>query len=163
MLATSTGIYFMTRPAPTAPAPQAATAPAHAAPADSVQSIESELQLAVQHYENAIAGLEKVAKDGESVLSPETTAVLAKSNAILDQAVSESQAALRTQPTSDVARASLFEALQRKVALLRDTVSLINEMRKGDAAGAARAAGQLGEELVASRSSTSVGDDVSRK
>jgi len=37
----------------------------------------------------------------------------------------------------------LFEALQRKVGLLRDTIALINEMRKGDQAGAARIAGSL--------------------
>jgi hypothetical protein len=103
------------------------------------------LQLAVQHYENAIAGLDKVAKEGQAVLDPQTAAVLAKSNALLDQAVSESQAALRTQPTNEVARASLFEALQRKVTLLRDTVALINEMRKGDAAGTARVVGNLGK------------------
>jgi anti-sigma factor RsiW len=143
MLATSAGVYYMTRQA--APVPQTEPASAHAQPAESVQSIESELQLAVQHYQNAITGLEKVAKEGQSVLDPQTAAVLTKSNAILDQAVSESQAALRTQPTSDVARASLFEALQRKVSLLRDTVALINEMRKGDAAGTARVVGSIGK------------------
>jgi len=141
VLATSAGVYYATRPA--APAPQVAAA--HVQPSQTVQSIDTELQLAVQHYQNAIAGLEKVASEGQSELAPETAAVLAKSNAILDQAVSESQAALRTQPTSEVARASLFEALQRKVGLLRDTISLINEMRKGDAAGTARAAGSLGK------------------
>jgi anti-sigma factor RsiW len=146
VLATSGGIYYLTRQAAApAPAPVVDSSSAHAKPGQSVQSIESELQLAVQHYENAIAGLDKVAKEGESVLTPETTAVLAKSNAILDQAVSESQAALRTQPTSEVARASLFEALQRKVSLLRDTVALINEMRKGDSAGTARVVGSLGK------------------
>jgi anti-sigma factor RsiW len=146
VLATSGGFYYLTRQAAApAPAPAAESSSAHAKPAQSVQSIESELQLAVQHYENAIAGLDKVAKEGQSELDPQTVAVLAKSNAILDQAVSESQAALRTQPTSEVARASLFEALQRKVSLLRDTVALINEMRKGDSAGTARVVGSLGK------------------
>jgi len=143
VLASSAGVYYMTRQPVLAP--QLQPAAAHAQPADNVQSIESELQLAVQHYQNAITGLEKVATEGQASLDPQTAAVLAKSNAILDQAVSESQAALRTQPTSEVARASLFEALQRKVALLRDTVSLINEMRKGDAAGTARVAGSIGK------------------
>jgi anti-sigma factor RsiW len=143
VLATSAGVYYATRPV--APAPQVAPAAAHVQPSESVQSIESELQLAVQHYQNAITGLEKVATDGQAVLEPETAAVLAKNNAILDQAVTESQAALRTQPTSEVARASLFEALQRKVTLLRDTIALINEMRKGDQAGTARVVGGLGK------------------
>jgi hypothetical protein len=143
VLAASAGVYYATRPA--APSPGIQPAAAHAGAPDTVQSIDAELQLAVQHYENAIAGLEKAAKDGQGDLSPETAAVLAKSNAILDQAVSESNAALRTQPTSEVARASLFEALQRKVSLLRDTVALINEMRKGDQAGTARVVGKLGK------------------
>jgi anti-sigma factor RsiW len=143
VLATATGVYYMTRrPAPAQPV---ASNPANAQPAATVTSIEAELSLADQHYSNAIAALEKVAQEGQGALDPKTAAVLAKSNAILDQAINESRAALRTQPTSEVARASLFEALQRKVALLRDTVTLINEMRKGDAAGTARVVGGLGK------------------
>ena len=46
------------------------SAAAHASPAESVQSIETELHLAVQHYQNAIAGLEKVASEGQTVLGP---------------------------------------------------------------------------------------------
>ncbi len=143
ILAASAGVYYATRPA--APAPRVEPAAAHVQPAQSVQSIEAELELADQHAQNAIAGLEKLAAEGQSALDPQTAAVLAKNNAILDQAISESRAALRTQPTSEVARVSLFEALQRKVGLLRDTIALINEMRKGNASGTARAAGNLGK------------------
>ena len=50
----------------------------------------------------------------------------------------ESRAALKSEPQSTVARDSLFNALRRKVAVLQDTISLMNEMRKGDAAGAAQ-------------------------
>lgn len=149
VLATSAGVYYVTRPDATAPQAmgpaQTGSAPAHAEPADAVQSIDAKLQQADQLYGSAITDLEKMASEGQAVLDPTTAAVLAKNNAILDQAISESRAALRTQPTSEVARSSLFEALQRKVTLLRDTVALINEMRKGDAAGTARVVGKLGK------------------
>ena len=36
------------------------------------------------------------------------------------------------------ARNSLFDALQRKISLLQDTITLMNEMRKGNAAGVAQ-------------------------
>jgi len=57
---------------------------------------------------------------------------------VVDQAISESRAALRTQPNSAPAQQSLLESFKSKIALLQDTVSLINEMRKGNDAGAAR-------------------------
>jgi anti-sigma factor RsiW len=143
VLAASAGLYYMTRPA--APAPLAAPTPAHVEPAQSVQSIETELDLADKHYEKAIAGLEQVAKDGQASLDPQTAQVLQKNIGVIDQAIRESRAALRSQPTSEVAQASLFEALQRKVGLLRDTIALINEMRKGDQAGAAKIVGGIGK------------------
>ena len=52
--------------------------------------------------------------------------------------VFESRDALRIQPQSSLAQESLFEALRHKVALLQDTLALINEMRKGNEEGAAR-------------------------
>jgi hypothetical protein len=42
------------------------------------------------------------------------------------------------QPDSEPAQQSLLESFKTKVALLQDTVALINEMRKGNEAGAAR-------------------------
>ena len=41
-------------------------------------------------------------------------------------------------PLAHSALASLFDALRRKVALLQDTIALMNEMRKGNSAGAAQ-------------------------
>jgi hypothetical protein len=57
---------------------------------------------------------------------------------VIDQAISESRAALRTQPASEPAQESLVENFKAKITLLQDTVALINEMRKGNDAGAAR-------------------------
>lgn len=57
---------------------------------------------------------------------------------VIDQAINESRTALRAQPANQLAQESLFEAFRRKVALLQDTIALMNEMRKGDSAGAAQ-------------------------
>ena len=141
VLAVSAALYFATAPGPqpTAPAPT----PAHAKAADTVQSVEAELELADQHYQKAIDGLEAAAKEGQGDLAPEVATALQTGIGVADQAIAESRAALKAQPTNEAAQASLFEALQRKVGLLRDTIALINEMRKGNQAGAARIAGSL--------------------
>lgn len=141
LLAVTAGVYYMTRPGtPLTPAP---TAPAHENASAAVQSIEADLDAAAMHYQKAIEGLEAVAKEGRATLDPQMAEVLQKNIGVTDQAIAESRAAIRAEPTSEVAQASLFEALQRKVSLLRDTIALINEMRKGDQAGAAKIAGSL--------------------
>ena len=106
--------------------------------ADLVRSVETELKLAEEHYEKAIAGLEQIANAGRDSLDPQVAAVLQKNLSVIDQAIGESRDALRTQPASDVAQQSLFGALRSKVTLLQETVTLINEMRKGNQEGAAR-------------------------
>jgi anti-sigma factor RsiW len=140
--AVSAGLFVMSR---RAAAPPAATPTATAAARPGAASVEAELLLADQHYQKAIVALEQSAKDGQTALDPQTAEVLQKNMGVVDQAIRESRAALRSEPTSEAAQSSLFEALQRKVGLLRDTISLINEMRKGDAAGTARVAGTIGK------------------
>jgi anti-sigma factor RsiW len=129
-----------TPPATTAAAPQ----PGNAASAVAVESVEAEFRLAEQHYQNAIAKLEQAARldqaaeSDRQVLDPQTAAMLQKNLQVIDQAIAESRSALRTEPLSAPARDSLFDALRRKVALLQDTIALMNEMRKGNSAGAAQ-------------------------
>ena len=135
--------------ASTAAAPGAAGAASGAAAVNAnspelVQSVEQELRLAEQHYEKAITGLEQIAKSGEGALDPQVAATLRNNLGVIDQAISDSRVALAQQPGSQLAQESLFEAFRRKVALLQDTVALINEMRKGNQAGAARAIDNLG-------------------
>ena len=146
VLATATGLlmFYSGTPASTPGAPPTATAQpsAHPEGTDLVQSVESELQLAEQHYQNAIAGLEKIAKEGQSSLDPQVAAVLAKNMGVIEQSIRESRDVLTTQPSSELAQASLFDGLRRKVDLLKDTVALINEMRKGNQAGAAQIIGK---------------------
>ena len=62
---------------------------------------------------------------------------------IIDQSIDESRAALKVNPANERAQESLFEAFRTKISLLQDTISLINEMRKGNQAEAARIADGL--------------------
>ena len=86
----------------------------------------SELQLAEQHYLNAIAALEQLTVQKDNVLDPSVSAEIAQSLASIDRAINDSRAALKTEPRSFVAQTSLLEALRMKVALLQETVSLMN-------------------------------------
>ena len=100
-------------------------------------SILAEYQLAERDLSNTIDGLERIATDRTS-LDMETADVLKANLTVLDGAIGESREALKKEPENDVAQESLFEALRNKVALLQDTIALINEMRKGNQEGAAR-------------------------
>lgn len=128
---------------PPATAANTAAAPAADANADvAIESVEAEFRLAEQHYQNAIAKLEQAARLDQAgrdanTLDPQTAAMLQKNLQVIDQAIAESREAVRSEPLSAAARDSLFDALRRKVALLQDTIALMNEMRKGNSAGAA--------------------------
>jgi anti-sigma factor RsiW len=102
------------------------------------QTIEAELRAAEEHYDKAIKGLEQIANSEKGALDTQTAATLQKNLAVIDQAIGESRAAVRMQPTNEPAQQSLLENFKAKLALLQDTVALINEMRKGNEAGAAR-------------------------
>ena len=86
----------------------------------------SELQLAEEHYSNAIAALEKLTADKQARLDPQVAEAITQSLASIDKAIGDSRAALKTQPDSIVAQTSLLEALRMKVAVLQETVSLMN-------------------------------------
>ncbi len=103
----------------------------------SAEAVEAELAQAEQHYQKAISGLEHIANAEKGTLDPKTGATLQKNLAVVDEAINESRAALHTQPNSAPAQRSLLESFKAKVDLLQSTVALINEMRKGDEAGAA--------------------------
>ena len=105
---------------------------------EAAENVEAELRAAEEHYTKAISGLEQITKTEQGALDPGTAATLQKNLAVIDQAISESRAALKTQPASEPAQESLVENFKAKIGLLQDTVALINEMRKGNEAGAAR-------------------------
>ena len=105
---------------------------------DPMGSVLEELQAAEAHYDKAIQELEQIARSDTGALDPQVAGVLQKNLQVIDQAIGESRAALKVQPASADAQESLFDAMRSKVALLQQTVELINEMRKGNQAEAGR-------------------------
>ena len=141
VLATVVGLQF--RPGRrAAPGGASTSAPVSAggsvSSGEAAQTVEAELRAAEEHYTKAITGLEQITRTEQGTLDPGTAATLQKNLAVIDQAISESRAALQTQPASEPAQESLVENFKAKIGLLQDTVALINEMRKGNEAGAAR-------------------------
>jgi predicted anti-sigma-YlaC factor YlaD len=104
--------------------------PAAESPTELARSAASELQQAEQHYVNAITTLEQLTVNKQDALDPVVADQIARSLAIIDRAIGDSRAALKTEPNSFVAQTSLLEALRMKVALLQETVSLISEAER---------------------------------
>ena len=97
--------------------------------ADAIDSLESILTLSSRGG----AGGGAVASDTPGDVTPrrglEAVAVLQSSMADVDDAIGESRSALVDEPSNDVARSSLIDALGQKVALLHDTVALLDDVR----------------------------------
>ncbi len=104
----------------------------NAAAEDPVQSFASEIRLAEQHYQNAIAKLEEAAQSEQDTLDPQTAAELKRSLQVIDQAIAESRDALRVEPNSTAALGALLKAMKRKVDVLQATLALMNQIRKGN-------------------------------
>ncbi len=139
VIAAGAAVMLLMPRASIAPATQSAAAPGgNAANGKSVETVQNEVEAAQQQFEKAIADLEKVAKANPQALDPGTSATIEKNLGILDQAIAENRVAVKSEPTSVAARETLFDALRQKVSLLQDTISLINEMRKGNNAAAAQ-------------------------
>lgn len=127
-------------------APTATTAGAsNPAAGGSVETVAQELNMALAHYEKAIGELETMARAGNSTIEPALAATMQKNLSAIDQAIAQSRTALVDNPSSEPARTSLFEALRRKISVLQTTVALMNQMRLGDADGAARLAAGAGK------------------
>ncbi|MCX6549692.1 MAG: zf-HC2 domain-containing protein [Acidobacteria bacterium] len=146
VVAVASSVWVLRAPPATTAAPgvtTAGTAAAHQSKTDLVQDVDEHLRVADEHYEKAIAGLEAIVKSDQGALDPAVAATLQKNLGVIDVAIQESRAAIKSQPHSELAQTSLFEALRQKVALLEDTIALINVMRKGDQAGAAKLLGGM--------------------
>ena len=125
VLAVFIGVRF--RPS-TSPDPGAAV-DAAAADAAAAEAVEAELKLAEAHYQKAISGLERIAGTENAALDATTASTLQKNLAVINQAIDESRAAVRAEPASQQAQHSLIENFKTKLALLQDTVALINAAR----------------------------------
>jgi Putative zinc-finger len=129
---------FMLRTPPTPPQ-TSTTAPAPGEPAssnaaseDPVQSVVKELAVTEKAFQNLVE-----ASEATNTVDPKTAAALQKNLLVMNEAINETRKALDVDPQSAPARASLYEVLKQKIQFLQDTIALMNEMRQGDAAGAA--------------------------
>lgn len=146
MLSVGAALYLLLPGRPAAPAmnaPQTAaagreTTTGNAGATDPVQSVADELRLAEQHFQAAISKLEAAAQADPDSVAPDTVAAIRTNVGMINDAIAESQAALTSEPQSTAARSSYFQALRQKVTLLQNTIALMNEMRKGNSAGAAQ-------------------------
>jgi len=100
------------------------------------QQVTDELRAAEAHYDNAIAGLEKIIADNEGAMPTELNDTLMANLDLIEQAIDESRVAITTDPNSPAAQESLLEAFRRKVELLQNTILLINDLRKGESRNA---------------------------
>jgi hypothetical protein len=122
-----------------APAPPVAKVadphvPGNVDPDDPVQAIDTELGKAEQHFENVVAEVKKNAGN----IDPETVASMQKGLGDINQAIKVTREALKSDPQSAVASQSYYDLLKQKIQFLQNTITLMNEMRQGDAAGAAQ-------------------------
>ena len=105
---------------------------------DTVQSGVEDLRQAEKLLQSGVDKLKEGLGSDEGALPKQVTDTLDQNLKILNQAIAESSDAVKKEPQNVAARESLFEALQRKISLLQDTITLMNEMRKGNAAGVAQ-------------------------
>jgi hypothetical protein len=140
LLLVTAGVYVMSQPDDAAPTTSIVDTVGNVSAPPTVETIGDTLLRAQAEYELAIAQLEDMVTKGDASMSPEVVETLQRTVGTIDSAIAESRAALTENPASQPARTSLFEALGQKVSLLQQTVVLMNEMRQGDASGAAEAA-----------------------
>jgi hypothetical protein len=112
-------------------APGAASEPTMA---DGSTAVTAELELAVRQYERAVSDLDAAAAAAGGALETDIATAVRSGLDTLDRAITESRVALDTDPASEPARISLFEALRRKVDLLQTTVVIVNETNPTEAA-----------------------------
>jgi anti-sigma factor RsiW len=114
----------------TGPVPQQVAGPAE---------MPAEMLEIEQQYVAAFKDLEPIARgDGPMLAAYDagSPATIEQSLAVIDRAIVESRAAVAEEPGSEPAQQSLIESLKMKLALLQDTVALINELRKDQPADA---------------------------
>jgi hypothetical protein len=143
ILVVAASLMLLLRPAAgtNAPAPTTAAAPVTTGTTPdqaSFEVVQSEVDQAQKQMELAITHMEQITKANTQALDSKTAATLEKNLGIIDQAIAENRAAVTSEPSSVAARGRLFETLKQKVSLLQDTIALMNEMRKGNNAGAAQ-------------------------
>ena len=137
LLVVSISAYFFVRTTPPgAPA-------SNAAATVTVESVSDDLTKTMADFERIIQNLQTLAQARDSELDPVLAQSLDHNLRVINGAIEESRGALKQNPGNEMARESLLEAFERKVTVLTATVNLMNEMRKGNQAGAVEAAEAL--------------------
>jgi tetratricopeptide (TPR) repeat protein len=77
-----------------------------------------------QHYDEAIADLERTLEAGRTKLDPETVRVLEENLGAIDRAIDQCRRALATDPANVYLNTHLANARHRKIALLRRATML---------------------------------------
>ena len=133
LLAVAASLFMLRRPA--TPPETAATSTGPGEPGGNARS-----ENPVQGVEKALASTETEFQrlvDATNAVDPQTAAALQKPLLVMNEAMNEARKALDADPQSAPARASFYEVLKQKIQFLQETIALLNEMRQGDAAGAA--------------------------
>jgi tetratricopeptide (TPR) repeat protein len=86
--------------------------------------IVAPVNLADQHYDEAIADLERTLEAGRTKLDPETVRVLEENLGAIDRAIDQCRRALANDPANVYLNTHLANARQRKIALLRRATML---------------------------------------
>jgi anti-sigma factor RsiW len=111
--------------------------PGNAPAVDAVQSGVDDLRKAETLLQSGVAKL-KEGLGTDNALPAAVANTLDSGLQSYDRAIADVSAELQSDPQNVTARNSLFDLLQRKISLLQDTITLMNEMRKGNAAGVAQ-------------------------
>jgi anti-sigma factor RsiW len=93
---------------------------------------------AAEAMQAQISSLQSIIRTDSSILPAETKAVFDAASSEIDDAIGQPRAVLDQEPSNQLARVSLFDALRSKLALLQEMIALINQMRQGNQDEAAR-------------------------
>jgi len=134
VLAVGASLFMLRRPAPVPQTPTTSQgvgqpAPSNAASANPVQGVEAALTSTETEFQRLV--------EATNTVDPKTAMALQKPLLVMNEAMNEARKALDVDPQSAPARATFYEVLRQKIQFLQETIALMNEMRQGDAAGAA--------------------------
>ena len=93
------------------------------APEENVPAVRP-ANFADEHYDEAVADLQKTLESGRQALDAETIRVLEENLAAIDRAIDQSRRALAADPANVYLNTHLASARQRKLALLRRASAL---------------------------------------
>ena len=127
-------------PASTQGAAPSPTAAPETTAADPSAAGNADPAVVVQSLRNSAESLETAVQEAKKLgpFDPETTAALENSLQAVNQSVKDVSARLNADPQDIAAQQSFYETLKQKIQFLQNTITLMNEMRQGDAAGAAQ-------------------------